>query len=540
MSGTNGIRARVRSAVAAIALLAMGNLALAQTVPPLGTSGNFAVLAGSAVSNTGATILTGDLGLWPGTASSVTGFPPGSFTGTLHAGDAVALQAQSDLTAAYNDAAGQACGTVLTGTDLGGLTLTPGVYCFATSAQLTGTLTLDGQGNPNAVFVFQIGSTLTTASNASVAMINGGDGCRVYWQVGTSATLGTGTAFVGNVLALASITATTGASVSGRLLARNGAVTLDNNAVGGCLTGKCPIIDLQPTTLPQGTLGIAYNASVTASNGAPPYVYSVSAGTLPTGLLLNANTGAITGTPLALGTFQFTLTATDSLGCLRSRIYTIVIAAGMCPALTLAPPTLPNGILGAAYNQVVSASGGAAPYTYSVTSGALPPGLTLGGASGAIAGTLTAVGSFALTITATDANFCVVSAPYTIVVSAGTCPALSLTPTILPSMIVGVPFGQTFVASGGSPPYSYNVTSGTLPAGLLLNPLTGVLSGTPTSAGPYAFQITAVDALGCLVSNSYTGPVLASAALAVSALSGLSLLLLFGGVLLIGLLALRR
>jgi len=206
----------------------------------LGTADPFAVLAGSTVTNTGATTVHGNLGVWPGTA--ITGFPPGIVSGgTIHANDAVAMQAQSDLTTAYNFAAGEACGTVLTGQDLGGLTLTSGVYCFASSAQLTGTITLDAQGHPNAVFLFQIGSTLTTASSSSVVFINGGQGDSVFWQVGSSATLGTTTAFAGNILALSSITLNTGATIHcGRALARNGAVTMDTNDVSidtaGCET----------------------------------------------------------------------------------------------------------------------------------------------------------------------------------------------------------------------------------------------------------------------------------------------------------------
>ncbi len=206
--------------------------AFAQVVPPLGQAADFAVLGGSAVTNTGATAVTGDVGVSPGT--SITGFPPGTLTGTLHSNDAVAQGAQTDLTTAYNALAGQACNTSLTGQDLGGLTLTSAVYCFSSSAQLTGTLTLDAQGNPNAVFIFQIGSTLTTASAASVVVINGGSDCNVFWQVGSSETLGTGSQFVGNTFALTSITLTTSATSHGSLLARNGAVTMDTNQVGVC------------------------------------------------------------------------------------------------------------------------------------------------------------------------------------------------------------------------------------------------------------------------------------------------------------------
>ncbi len=198
---------------------------------------SFAVLGGSTVTNTSTpTTITGNLGVSPG--SAVTGFPPGIVTGgTIHAADTVAAQAQSDLTTTYNNLAGTPCTTDLTGQDLGGKTLVPGVYCFSTSAQLTGTLTLDAQGNSAAVFLFKMGSTLTTASGSSVLLINGGSNCGVFWQVGSSATLGTGTALLGNIVALTSITLNTGASVSGRVLARNGAVTLDNNNVVLCSGG---------------------------------------------------------------------------------------------------------------------------------------------------------------------------------------------------------------------------------------------------------------------------------------------------------------
>jgi hypothetical protein len=196
----------------------------------LGATQDFAVLAGSTVTNTGPTVVTADLGVSPGTA--VTGFPPGLVNGgTIEAATARALQAQTDATTAYNALAGQACTRTLTGQDLGGLTLTPGTYCFSSSAGLTGTLTLDAQGDPAAAFVFQIGSTLTTASGSSVRVVNGGTFCDVYWQVGSSATLGTDTRFMGSIIALTSITMTTGASLSGRAVARNAAVTLDSNTI---------------------------------------------------------------------------------------------------------------------------------------------------------------------------------------------------------------------------------------------------------------------------------------------------------------------
>jgi type VI secretion system secreted protein VgrG len=205
---------------------------------------SFTVLGGSTVTNTAPTIVNGNLGVSPG--SAVTGFPPGMVTGgSIHAADSVAAQAQTDLTTLYNQLAATPCTTDLTGQDLGGLILTPGVYCFNTSAQLTGILTLNGLNNPNANFVFKMGSTLTTTSGSSVLLINNASSCGVGWQVGSSATLGTGTSLLGNIVALTSITLNTGASVAGRLLARNGAVTLDNNQVTFC-SGSTGLPGLPP------------------------------------------------------------------------------------------------------------------------------------------------------------------------------------------------------------------------------------------------------------------------------------------------------
>jgi len=226
----------IRSGLRALSIVGFAILvgtaapALAQTAPSLGTAQSYAVLGGSTVTNTGPSVIGGDLGVSPGLAA--TGFPPGTVSaGAIHAGDAAALSAQNSLTTAYNSAAGQVCTQDLTGQDLGGKTLTPGVYCFTTSGALTGTLTLNAQGSAAAVFIFKFGSTLTTAGGSSVVMINGGSQCNVFWQVGSSATLGTTTSFAGNILALTSITATTGANIIGRALARNGAVTLDTNNI---------------------------------------------------------------------------------------------------------------------------------------------------------------------------------------------------------------------------------------------------------------------------------------------------------------------
>jgi len=204
-------------------------LAAPSAQPPvgLGTAQTFAVLAGTTVTNTGPSVVSGDLGLFPG--SSVTGFPPGKIiAGKEHVTDSVAKQAKADLTTAYNDAAGRTPVTVEKD-DLGGQTLAPGVYHAASGLSLTGTVTL--KGNADSVFIFQAGSTLITASNSTVSLIGGVEACHVYWQVGSSATLGTDTTFAGTILALTSASIKTGASVDGQVLARNGQVSLDDNTI---------------------------------------------------------------------------------------------------------------------------------------------------------------------------------------------------------------------------------------------------------------------------------------------------------------------
>jgi Ice-binding-like len=234
---------------------------IAANAAPVGlaTAQPFVVLGGAGVTNTGPSVLNGDLGVTPGT--SLSGFgAPAVVNGATHDNDAVAAQAQADLTTAYNVAAGQpiAPGDDLTGVDLGGLTLSPGAYGFSTSAQLTGQLTLDAHGDPNAQFVFVIGSTLTTASASSVVLTNGASPCNVFWKIGSSATFGSGTAFEGNVLALTSISLNSGVTVLGRALARNGEVTLINDVLTlpGCAT--------ETSTTPTGS-GTATSAGTTTS-----------------------------------------------------------------------------------------------------------------------------------------------------------------------------------------------------------------------------------------------------------------------------------
>jgi hypothetical protein len=202
-----------------------------QAAVALAGASNFAILAGSAVSNTGATTITGDLGLSPGT--SIGGFPPGILTGTEHINDATANQAKTDLTSAYNDAVGRVATDIVTlSGNIGGLTLTPGLYKSTSSLAISsGDLTFDAKGNPNAVFIIQIASTLTTTSGRKVILSGGASASNIFWQVGSSATFGTTSVMKGTILAMQSITFNTGASLDGRGLTRTGGITMAGNAL---------------------------------------------------------------------------------------------------------------------------------------------------------------------------------------------------------------------------------------------------------------------------------------------------------------------
>ncbi|WP_329430717.1 ice-binding family protein [Streptosporangium sp. NBC_01495] len=274
----------------------------AATPVQLGTAANFEVLGRDAVTNTGPTVVTGDLGLWPGTALS--GFPPGTVTGTVHQTDAAAQQAQTDLTVAYDDAAGRPVDATVP-TELGGITVTPGVYDSAAGTfQITGTLTLDARGDPGAVFIFKTASTLVTASDGTVTLVNGAQAANVFWQVGSSATLGTNSAFSGNILALSAITATTGVTVVGRLLSRGGAITLNTNTVAppfAQLCGTATTTTTLTSTCPLGDGGpITFTATVTSSDA-----------TVPTGQVTFATDGAALGTAQLGAGGVATLTVSD-------------------------------------------------------------------------------------------------------------------------------------------------------------------------------------------------------------------------------------
>jgi hypothetical protein len=343
------------SVVAAVGLLASSSPANAAAAPiGLGTAGAYSVLGGSTVTNTGPTVLAAGLGVSPGTA--ITGFPPGIVSGTTHAADANAAQAQADLTTAYNDAAGRAKTADVSG-DLVGQTLVAGIYKSTDTLSIGGTLTLNAQGDPSSVFIFQVASTLITATSSHVALINGAQACNVYWQVGSSATLGTTSTMVGTVMALTSVTVTTGTLVQGRALARNGAVTLDNNVFQqpGCNTTS-PTTTADTSSTTQSTN--ATSATATTGTSTEPDTGTTAVTTtssdgvsgLPsTGSTSTTSSSALSGATSSARNTRSTAAqsgATDSAGALLSSPTTTVAGRGLASTGTAVQrPLIVAGIL---------------------------------------------------------------------------------------------------------------------------------------------------------------------------------------------------
>lgn len=346
-----GIAGTVLTALAAGGLLiaSAGGAFAAPTAVGLGAADSFAVLAGAGVTNTGATTMTGDLGTFPTTTVSGTGSI--TIIGTYHGGDSVTQNAKDDLVTAYNVAAGQGPTSPISA-DLGGMTLVSGVYNSASSLALTGTLTLDAEGDPDAVFVFQAGSTLITASGSQVAFVNGAQSCNVYWQVGSSATLGTGSAFRGTVIALTDITATTAATIDGRLLARNGAVTLDSNTItrSPCLAGPAPTGSASPTSSPSPTPTVTaapaptvtvIPSSTATSTSSPTPTATVTP--TPTEEAAATPTPTVTVTPTPTATPTASVTPTPTASPTASTPPVVVSPATNRPVATPQVPNKPSG-----------------------------------------------------------------------------------------------------------------------------------------------------------------------------------------------------
>lgn len=435
----------VSVALSLAALFYGPSTAWAQAAPPLGAVQPFGVLGGSAVTAAGpaGTVISGSVGSAP--TSTVSGFPPAVVTAgfTVYtAADAVTAAARAGATTAYLNLAAQSCPApnVIAGGILGGLNLGPGVYCMP-AGDLTGTLTLTGGAAD--VWVFQMtGSTLTTAGASQVVMGGAANACNVYWQVSSSATLGAASTFRGNIFSGVSIGIGTTANVIGRAIAGSGAVTMDgSNTVGGCSAAPVPPTITKAFSAVSITAGDVSRLTITLNNPNPADI-TLTAGitdTLPVGVQVAA-----------------VPTATTTCGG-------VVTAPGGGSTITLATgSTVPSGSCNIAVNVTAAAPGS---FVNTIAAGALQ----------------TTAGNNAVPATAT----------LTV-----TCPVITIAPVSLPNGTQGVAFSETFTGGGGTAPYTFSITAGTLPTGLTLS-AAGVLSGTPTVPGPYTFSVTATAANGC-------------------------------------------
>ena len=488
-----GVTHRLRIATAlgtTFALLILSGVAAApaaaQTAPGLGTATSFAILAGSTITNTGSSTINGDLGLSPG--SAVTGFPPGVVTGTSYVADTQATAAQGALTTAYQAAASQTPSTAVTA-DLGGQTLVPGVYASSSSLGLTGTLTLNFEGDPNAVFVFQAGSTLTTASDSHVVLENdpaAPNACNVFWQVGSSATLGSGSTFEGTVLASDSVTAVTGAVVYGRLLASTGAVTLDDNTV---------TVPTCTSTAPPPPKPAASTQIVTAPSGS-----SITLGSSVTDVA-TVSGNAAAGTPM--GSVQFYSCGPGATSCTSSSGMALTPPEPLVGGVATSPSFTPGAVGTYCFAAVFNPTG-------SAYAGVSETGSTLNGEC--------------LTVTAAAppppppaASTQIVTAPSSTSITLGS--SVTDVATVAGNAAAGTPMGSVQFYSCGP-----GATSCTSSSGMALTPAEPLVGGvatspsfTPGAVGTYCFAAVFNPTGSAYAGVSETGSTLNGECLTVTA-----------------------
>ena len=403
--------------------------------------------------------------------------------------------------------------SVTTGTLPPGLTLDPAFGHISGTPTSNGkypfTLTVtDNQSNTataNLSITVGAGVTITispttltagTVGTAYTATLTASGGTAPYtWSV-VSGTLPTGLTL--NATGGVSGTPTAAGNYSFTVQATDSTQATGQAAIS--LTIAVPTITISPATLPSATVGVAYTQALTASGGASPYKFAVTAGSLPSGFSLSA-AGSITGTATAVESGSFTVTATDSNGATGTAQYTLTVKAATV-TITIAPATLPAATVGVAYTPVVlTASGGASPYKFAVTAGSLPSGFALS-AAGSLTGTATAAGPGSFTVTATDSNGATGTIQYTLTVNAA-APTITIAPATLPAATAGTAYSQALTATGGAAPYKFAVTAGSLPSGFSLS-ATGTITGTATAAESGTFTVTATDSNGATGTIQYS------------------------------------
>jgi uncharacterized protein YhjY with autotransporter beta-barrel domain len=466
--------------------------------PTTPASGTFTITATDSTSNTGFRPYNFSIGTAGGLTINPGSLPAGT-VGIAYNQTVTASGGNGSYT--YSISAGSLPAGLSLNTGTGAITGTPsagGTANFTVSAIDTNGNT--GSRNLSINIIVPITVNPATLPNGTAGTpynqtVTASGGTAPYTFAVTAGSLPTGLALNGGTGAITG-TPTTPGPYSFTITATDANSNTGNRAYN--VTINAAPLTVDPTSLPSGEVGTAYNQAVVASGGVAPYSYAVIAGALPTGLALNGGTGAITGTPSAGGTFNFTIQATDAQPNTGSRAYSVTIGTN---SLTVNPASLPSATRSVPYSQTVSAVGGTGPYTFAVSAGALPAGLSLNGATGAITGTPTGSGPSTFTIRATDSLNNFGSRAYTVNTGAN---VLTINPATLTAAVAGRPYRATVIATGGTGPYTYSVSGGSLPPGLTLNAATGVISGTFTGGGTFSFTISALDVNGNTGSRNYS------------------------------------
>ena len=494
-----GVLAGFSAVLLGLAMLLVPSPAFASTpTVDLKSAATFSVVAGSYVTLATTSTVSGDAGA----VGAITKGNPDAVGGSTHANnDSVAQQAVMDMNAAYTDAAGRLNATAISGT-LDGQTFTAGLYhsvaAFALSAGAV--VKLDGEDDPNAVFILRTNGAIVTGANGTVELIRGAQASNVFWVTPSYVTFGADTVFGGTLLASGYISFGAASQLNGRALSAS-YVSLASASIN---TAAVALAIATPSAGLAATVDSAYSLSVGATGGTGTKTYSIGSGTLPGTLSLSSTTGLISGTPTTAGTYDISVSVTDDIATVTTGSFTIVVDPAAV-ALAIATPSAGlAATVDSAYSLSVGATGGTGTKTYSIGSGTLPGTLSLSSTTGLISGTPTTAGTYDISVSVTDDIATVTTGSFTIVVDPAAVALAIATPSAGLAATVDSAYSLSVGATGGTGTKTYSIGSGTLPGTLSLSSTTGLISGTPTTAGTYDISVSVTDDIATVTTGSFT------------------------------------